>query len=73
MDTNQIYMLHGEYLHQHGFTGEGITIALLDAGFMNADTLTVFDSLFINQQILGTKDFVEGNDGIFLLGDKNNQ
>jgi len=47
MDTNQIYMLHGEYLHQHGFTGEGMTIALLDAGFMNADTLSVFDSYIL--------------------------
>ncbi len=51
-------MLNGIALHDMGYDGTGMTIAVLDAGFLHADTLRVFDSLWMNGQILGTKDFV---------------
>jgi serine protease AprX len=55
---NQIHMLKGDALHALGFRGEGMVIAVLDAGFYMADLLPVFDSLRVNHQILGTRDFV---------------
>ena len=55
--ANQIQMLNGDVLHDMGFDGEGMTIAILDAGFLNVDNLSAFDSLWINGQILGSKDF----------------
>lgn len=55
---NQINMLNGIGLHDLGFDGTGMVIAVLDAGFLNADNLAAFDSLWMNGQILGTKDFV---------------
>ena len=55
---NQIHMLNGEPLHDNGFDGAGMVIAVLDAGFLNADNLSVFDSLWETGRILGTKDFV---------------
>ncbi len=55
---NQINMLNGIALHDLGFDGAGMTIAVLDAGFTNANTLSAFDSLWTNNQILGYKDFV---------------
>ncbi len=55
---NQIHMLNGEPLHDNGFDGAGMVIAVLDAGFLNADDLSVFDSLWASNRILGTKDFV---------------
>ncbi len=55
---NQIHMLNGDILHDMGYDGEGKTIAVLDAGFYNADNLAAFDSLWNNGQILGYKDFV---------------
>ena len=51
-------MLNGDLMHDAGYRGEGMVIAVLDAGFQNADILPVFDSLWANNQILGTKDFV---------------
>lgn len=57
--ANQIQMLNGDVLHDMGYDGEGMTIAVLDAGFLNVDDLTAFDSLWNNGQILGYKDFVE--------------
>jgi hypothetical protein len=56
---NQIDMLNGIALHDAGYDGSGMTIAVLDAGFLNADVIDGFDSLWINGQILGFKDFVE--------------
>jgi hypothetical protein len=56
---NQINMLNGILLHDLGYNGEGMTIAVLDAGFRNADILTAFDSLWMNNRILGYKDFVD--------------
>ena len=55
---NQIHMLNGDLLHDMGFHGEGKVIAIIDAGFLNANILPPFDSLYANGQILGTKDFV---------------
>ncbi|MEZ5083449.1 MAG: S8 family serine peptidase [Bacteroidales bacterium] len=54
---NQINMLNGIALHDLGFDGTGMTIAILDAGFTNTDILSAFDSLWLNNQILGYKDF----------------
>lgn len=58
---NQVHIHNGEYLHNKGFTGEGITIAVLDAGFLNYKTIKAFDSVRLNNQILGTWDFVANN------------
>jgi hypothetical protein len=55
---NQIHMLNGEVLHDLGYDGAGKIIAVLDAGFLNADYIGAFDSLWNNGQILGTRDFV---------------
>ena len=55
---NQIHMLNGDALHELGYLGDGITIAILDAGFEYVNTLTAFDYLWNNDQIKGTKDFV---------------
>lgn len=62
---DQIHMLKGDFLHELGYRGEGMEIAVLDAGFNNVDEIAAFDSLWWNQQILGTRDFVEGNDSVF--------
>lgn len=54
----QIEMLNGIELHEMGFDGEGITIAVLDAGFGGLDTIKYFDSLRVNNQIKDTISFV---------------
>ncbi len=61
----QIEMLNGHILHDQGFRGEGIVIAVLDAGFYNVDIISAFDSLWINNRILGTWDFVSNESSVF--------
>ena len=56
--TNQIEMLKGEVLHLNNFTGEGIQIAVIDAGFPYVDTFSAFQKIRTNNQILGGYDFV---------------
>jgi hypothetical protein len=55
---DQVHIHEGEYLHQKGFQGQGITIAVIDAGFYNYQNSIAFDSVRTNNQILGTYDFV---------------
>lgn len=57
----QVHIHNGEFLHNRGFRGQGMHMAVLDAGFFHYLTLPTFDSIRNNGQILGTWDFVAGN------------
>lgn len=61
----QVKMLQGHKLHQMGFRGQGMTIAILDAGFYHVDEIAFFDSLRNANRILGTRDFVTGGESVF--------
>lgn len=52
--THQIEMLNGKRLHEAGFRGQGMTVAILDAGFYNVDRIPEFG----NTHIVGTRNFV---------------
>ncbi|MFN8711216.1 MAG: S8 family serine peptidase [Bacteroidota bacterium] len=62
---NQIDMIGGVCLHNSGYKGAGMVIAVIDAGFNNADNMTAFDTLRAYNRILGTWDFVEGNASVY--------
>ena len=64
--SNQLKIMEGNFLHNLGFKGNGVTIAVLDAGFTNAHQMSAFSSLWNNNQILGFKDFVDGDDSVFV-------
>lgn len=55
---NEIHLHNGEFLHNIGLRGQGMVVAVLDAGFFNYTTLKAFDSANANGQILTTWDFV---------------
>lgn len=55
----QIHIHEGEYLHNNGFRGEGMLMAVIDAGFYHYQTLPAFDSVRLNNQVIETYDFVE--------------
>jgi serine protease AprX len=61
----QIAMHKGNVLHGMGYTGKGIVIAQLDAGFYHVDRKPAFSSLWLNNQILGTHDFVKPGSNVF--------
>lgn len=57
----QISVHHGDSLHAAGFRGEGMQIAVIDAGFYNADEISVFKKM----NLLGTRDFVNPHSDIY--------
>ena len=59
--TDQIQIHHGEKLHKKGFKGEGMHIAVIDAGYFNVDLIKLFKHI----DILGTKDFVNPESDIY--------
>lgn len=61
----QVGQLNGQFLHNQDFKGMGLQIAVLDAGFYNADQYSAFDSLWANNQILGVQNFVDKDFDVF--------
>ena len=51
---DQIKMLNGQYLHEKGYKGKGMDIAIIDAGYQNLKDILLLDNVFIR----GIKDFV---------------
>jgi subtilisin family serine protease len=46
------------HMHEDGFTGKGVKIAVFDAGFVNSDKISGMQHLFDRNQIIATRDFV---------------
>ena len=55
---DQVHIHNGEYLHNKGFRGEGMLMAVIDAGFYHYQTLPAFDSVNLRHQVVETYDFV---------------
>ena len=58
----QTEQLNLHLLHEAGFHGQGITMAIVDGGFQNVDTLSAFDA--VREQILGIYDMTDDSDPV---------
>lgn len=58
----QTEQLNLHLLHEAGFHGQGITMAIVDGGFQNVDTLSAFDA--VRKQILGIYDMTDDTDSV---------
>ena len=63
--STQISQIRGDYLHGQGFWGEGMVIAVLDGGFIGADTHPVFDKMREEGRLLGTRSFLRGQPSVY--------
>ena len=61
----QIHQLNGIALHDSGYQGEGMVIAVLDGGFLGADTHPAFDNMREEGRLLGTRDFVYASTSVY--------
>ncbi|MBS1634612.1 MAG: S8 family serine peptidase [Bacteroidetes bacterium] len=61
----QVNQIGADCLHNLGYRGQNMTIAIIDDGFNQADVNQVFDSLRNESRILGTYDFVAGNTSVY--------
>ena len=62
---NQLHLHQVDFLHQLGFQGKGMTIAVIDAGFEDATNMACFEHLFAENKILSTKDFVAHDGNVY--------
>lgn len=61
---DQINIHNGEFLHNHGFNGEGLKMCITDGGFFQYKTSPAFDSIRDNNQIIETWDFVANDTSV---------
>jgi serine protease AprX len=61
----QIALINGNTLHNYGFMGSDIRIAVIDGGFYKADVYSAFDSLWNEGRILATRDFTHSGKDFF--------
>ena len=62
---NQIEMIGGVQLHENGYFGDNISVAVFDAGFTGVDILPVFNNLWDNYKIIFTHDLINNNQNVF--------
>ena len=61
----QAKQLKVDQLHEQGFDGTGIVIAILDGGFIGANNHACFDNMREEGRLLGTRDFVYGSNSVY--------
>lgn len=61
----QVSQIGADCMHENGYRGQNMVIAVIDAGFLNANVNPVFDSLRNEGRILGTRDYVQGNTSVY--------
>lgn len=62
-------ILNGIKLHDLGYRGAGMLIAVLDAGFSGVNRLRSFDSLNDRGLVRATRDFVRGDEWVYAYSD----
>jgi serine protease AprX len=62
---NQVEMINADNLHVSNYTGTGITIAVIDAGFLNVDTMAGLQRLRDAGNLLNGYDFVDRTSDVY--------
>lgn len=61
----QVEMIGADHLHNQNYTGKGMLIGVLDAGFQNANTIAGLKPLFDSKRVIGTYDFVKKETSVY--------
>ncbi len=59
--TDQTELINLPHLHQFGYRGKGVSIAVFDNGFQSIDTFPLFRNLWEENRILGQYDIIDGD------------
>ncbi|WP_305952869.1 S8 family serine peptidase [Emticicia oligotrophica] len=66
--TAQIQLLGADEMHNQGFHGEGMLVALLDDGFLNVNTSACLQHLVQQNKIVKIYDFVDNDNTVYAQG-----
>ena len=61
----QSHMLACDYLHELGFRGRGMLLAVIDAGFLGYEGHPFLAKLQAENRVLATRDFIDQDDYVF--------
>ncbi|MDR0811375.1 MAG: S8 family peptidase [Paludibacter sp.] len=61
----QTKQIKADFLHNLGYRAEDVQIAVIDGGFLNADVNAAFDSLRLQNRLLGTHDFTCSSPNVY--------
>jgi len=65
MGFNQVDQINLTCLHDQGYTGEGVYLAVIDVGFKNMDTIQYFDSVYLENRVVDIHNFVTGGNDVY--------
>lgn len=68
---NQVEMINADALHSLDYTGNGMLIAVLDAGFPEVNTMQTFERLRNNSNLLNGYDFVDRTTNVYAFSANN--
>ena len=61
----QLIQIGVDKMHAQGYRGEGMLVAILDAGFRNANQVPFLSQLFQENRVVGTYDFVKKETSVY--------
>jgi serine protease AprX len=64
----QVTQIQLDVMHDDGFDGAGVKIALMDGGYAGAESYSAFLGAWQQGRVLGTWDYVDGDSNVFHLG-----
>jgi subtilisin family serine protease len=62
---DQVKQLKVDLLHDMGFDGTDVVVAVLDGGFYGTEEQSCFDNMREEGRLLGTRDFVYGSNSVY--------
>ena len=65
ISSEQLIQIGVDKMHAQGYHGEGMLVAILDAGFRNANQVPFLSPLFQQNRIVGTYDFVRKETSVY--------
>lgn len=65
LSDTQVSQIGVDQMHQAGFRGEGMLVAILDAGFQRADRVAFLSPLFSENRVVSTYDFVANERSVY--------
>ena len=68
LNVLQNEMLGIDAMHEAGYTGQGISVAVFDGGFKGVDTVSYFRHLYENGQMIPGYDFVGNSPNVYRYG-----
>lgn len=61
----QVRQINANCLHDLGYTGTGVYLAVIDAGFRGMDTISYFDSIYLENRVIDKYDFINNTTDVY--------